>query len=123
MTWNGNNEDPRRRPLVKALATGFFSSAVGSPEATAQALGGRPAPLPPGKSIYRIEGQVLVDGQPATPDTQIAANSTVETGKDSQVIYAVGETAHLQRSESQVTMETKEANSVIVSGIRVLTGK
>jgi hypothetical protein len=35
----------------------------------------------------------------------------------------VGETAHLQRSESHVTMETKEANSAVVAGILVLTGK
>ena len=51
-------------------------------------------PLPPGKSIYRIEGEVLVNGQPATPDTQIAANATVETGKNSEAIYVVGETAY-----------------------------
>jgi hypothetical protein len=123
MTWNGNNDDPRRRLLIKALAAGFFSSAVGSREASAQALGGRPAPLPPGKSIYRIEGQVLVNGQPATPDTQIVASSTVQTGKNSEVVYAVGETAYLQRSESHVTLETKDADSVIVSGLRLLTGK
>jgi len=123
MTWNKDNEDPRRRLLIKALAAGFFSSAVGSREAIAQALGGKPAPLPPGKSIYRIEGQVLVDGQPATPDTPVAANSTVQTGKDSEVVYAVGETAHLQRSESQVTLETQETHSMIVSGVRLLTGK
>ena len=123
MTWKNNNEDPRRRLLVKALAAGLFSSTIGSREAIAQALGRRPEPLPPGKSIYRIEGQVLVDGQPAKPDTHVGAGSTVQTGKDSEVIYAVGETAHLQRSESEVTLETKEADSMIVSGLRVLTGK
>lgn len=123
MAWNKNNEDPRRRLLVKALAAGLFSSAFGSREVIAQALGRRPEPLPPGKSIYRIEGQVLVDGQPATLDTQIGASSTVQTGENSEVVYAVGETAHLQRSESQVTLETKQADSMIVSGLRVLTGK
>jgi hypothetical protein len=123
MTWNKNNEDPRRRLLIKALAAGLFSNAIGIREATAQALGRKPEPLPPGKSIYRIEGQVLVDGQPATPDTRIGAGSTIQTGKDSQVVYAVGETAHLQRSESEVTLETNQADSMIVSGLRVLTGK
>jgi hypothetical protein len=123
MTWNKNDEDPQRRLLMEALVAALFSTAIGSGNVAAQVLGSRPAPLPKGKSIYRIEGQVLVDGQPATPDTQIAANSTVQTGKDSEVIYAVGETAHLQRSESEVTMETKEANSVVVAGLRVLTGK
>jgi len=123
MTWNKTDEDPQRRLLMEVLAAALFSTAIGSRNVAAQVLGSRPAPLPKGKSIYRIEGQVLVDGQPATLDTRIAANSTVQTGKDGEVIYAVGETAHLQRSESQVTMETKEANSVVVSGLRVLTGR
>jgi hypothetical protein len=102
---------------------GLLSTAIGGRNVAAQALGSRPAPLPQGRSIYRIEGEVLVDGQPATLDTHITANSTVQTGKDGEVIYSVGETAHLQRSESHVTMETKEANSLVVAGLRVLTGK
>ena len=123
MAWNNNNEDPRRRLLIKALATGLFSSVYGGSAALAQALGRRPEPLPPGKSIYRIEGQVLVDGQPATLDTHIAASSTVQTGENGEVVYAVGETAHLQRSASQVTLEATQADSMVVSGLRVLTGK
>jgi len=123
MTWNKNDEGLQRRLLIEALAAAVLTTAIGSRNVAAQVLGSRPAPLPEGKSIYRIEGQVLVDRQPATPDTRIAANSTVQTGKDSEVIYAVGETAHLQRSESQVTMETQEAHSMVVSGLRVLTGK
>src|SRR5271154_3581964 len=123
MPWNGNEDDPRRRLLIKALAAGLFSSTVRSPDASAQVLGARPAPLPPGKSIYRIEGEVLVNGQPAALDTQIASSATIETGKNSEVVYVVGESAFLQRSESHVTLETKEAESMIVSGTRLLTGK
>ena len=109
--------------LSRALAAGLFSSVVWSREASAQVLGARPARLPPGKSIYRIEGEVLVNGQPATVDTQIAANATVETGQNSEVVYVVGETAFLQRSESQVTLEATQADSMIVSGTQMLTGK
>jgi len=123
MTWNKNIDDPRRRLLVKALAAGLFSSAVGIRATRAQALGAKPEPLPKGKSIYRIDGQVLVNGQPATPDTQIVASSTIETGKNSQAIYVVGESAYLQRSESQVTVEARQDDGVIVTGIRMLTGK
>jgi hypothetical protein len=118
MPWNGNQDDPRRRLLIKALAAGLFSSAVCSRVGGAQVLGGRPAQLPPGKSIYRIEGDVLVNGQPATLDTQIAASATIETGKNGEVVYVVGESAFLQRSESHVTLETREADSMIVSGTR-----
>jgi hypothetical protein len=96
---------------------------IWSREAGAQVLGARPAQLPPGKSIYRIEGEVLVNGQPATVDTQIVASATVQTGQNSEVVYVVGETAFLQRSESQVTLETMQADSMIVSGMQLLTGK
>jgi hypothetical protein len=123
MPSNGNQDDPRRRLLIKALAAGFFSSAVRGREASAQVLGARPAPLPPGKSIYRIEGEAKVNGQPATLDTPIAASATVETGKNSEIVYVVGESAFLQRSESHVTFEAKEADSLIVSGAQLLTGK
>jgi hypothetical protein len=123
MPWNGNQEDPRRRLLIKALAAGLFSSLGLSRGAGAQVLGARPARLPPGKSIYRIEGEVLVNGQPATLDSQISASATVETGKSSEVIYVVGEAAFLQRSESQVTFESSQADSMIVSATQLLTGK
>ena len=118
-----NQDDPRRRLLVKALAAGLFSSAIFGREASAQALGARPARLPPGKSIYRIEGEVKVNSQPATIDTQIVAGATIETGKNGEIIYVVGESAFLQRSETQVTLETREANSMVVSGTQLLTGK
>jgi hypothetical protein len=123
MPWNGDLDDPRRRLLMKALAAGLFSSAASSRETYAQVLGTRPERLPPGKSIYRIEGEVRVNGQPATPDTQVAANATIETGKNSEVVYVVGESAFLQRSESHVTLETKEPDSMIVSATQLLTGK
>jgi hypothetical protein len=123
MRWNGNDDDPRRRLLIKALAAGLFSSAVWSRVASPQVLDARPARLPPGKSIYRIEGEVLVNGQPATLNTQISASATVETGKDSEVVYVVGESAFLQRSESHVTLQTRETGSRIVSGTQLLTGK
>ena len=123
MTFNKNIEDPRRRLLVKALAAGLVSGAVGMRATSAPALGDKPERLAKGKSIYRIDGQVLVNGQPATPDTQIVGSSTIETGKDGEAIYVVGESAYLQRSESHVTLETKGADSVIVSGLRLLTGK
>jgi hypothetical protein len=123
MRWNRNDEDPRRRLLIKALAAGLFSSAVWGGRATAQVLGTRPERLPPGKSIYRIDGDVRVNGQPATADTQIPASAIVETGTNSEVIYAVGEAAFLQRGESQVTLEATQADSMIVSGVQMLTGK
>ena len=79
-------DDPRRRLLVRALAAGLFSGSVASRNALAQVLGSAPAALPPGRSIYRIEGQVLVDGQPATLETRVSgsANSSRKAWKPVQ---------------------------------------
>jgi len=116
-------DDPRRRLLIRALAAGFFSGSLAGREALAQALGTTPAALPPGRSIYRIDGQVVVDGQPATLDTRIGGNSTVETLAASEVVYAVGESAFIQRSESRVTLAAVERDSMVVAGLNLLTGK
>ena len=116
-------DDPRRRVLIRALAAGFFSGSLASRQALAQVLGSAPAALPPGRSIYRIEGQVLVNGQPATVETRVDASATVETAANSEVVYAVGQSAFIQRSDSRVTLETAEPDSLAVSGLRLLTGK
>jgi hypothetical protein len=116
-------DDPRRRLLVRALAAGLFSGSFAGREAAAQVLGTTPGPLPAGRSIYRIDGQVLVDGKPATIDTRVGASATVETASKSEVIYTVGQTAFLQRSDSHVTLESNEPDSLVVSGIQMLTGK
>jgi len=119
----GEAEDPRRRLLLRALAAGVFSGSLASREAMAQMLGRAPATLPPGRSIYRIEGQVLVDGQPATAETRVGGGATVETGAKSEVVYAVGQSAFLQRGESRVTLETTEPDSAVMAGLQLATGK
>jgi len=119
----GDADDPRRRVLIRALAAGFFSGSLASREAMAQILGRTPAALPPGRSIYRIDGQVLVDGQPATLETRVGGGATVETGTNSEVVYAVGKSAFIQRSDSRVTLETTEPDSLVTSGVQLLTGK
>jgi len=123
VTRSRDTDDPRRRLVIRALAAGLFSGSLASRKVMAQILGGRPAPLPPGQSVYRIDGQVQVDGSPATMETRIGASATIETGPNSQVIYVVGASAFIQRSESRVTMETKEPDSMLLSGLQLLSGK
>ena len=116
-------DDPRRRLLIRALAAGLFSGSVASRESGAQALGSRPEPLPPGRSIYRIDGQVMVDGAPATLETRVGGRARVETGPGSEVVYAVGTSAFIQRSDSAVALDSAEPDSAAVSGVEVLAGK
>jgi hypothetical protein len=116
-------DDPRRRVLIRALAAGLFSGSAASRDAMAQVLGNTPAPMPPGRSIYRIEGQLLVNGAPATLETRIDGNAKVETGKNSEAVYVVGKSAYIQRTESEVKLESVEPESAVVSGLQLLSGK
>jgi len=123
MSRSGEADDPRRRLLVQALAAGFFGGTAASTEALAQLLGTAPSKLPPGRSIYRLSGNVMVDGQPATLETKVGGRSTIETGKASEVVYAVGQSAFILRGESRVILETAQAESSVLTGLRLLTGK
>lgn len=136
-------EDPRRRILIKALAAGVFSSAL--PESTwaSSFFGSLPEKLPAGQSIYRIEGTATVNGKAATLQTRINPGDTVETGKDSELIFVVnGNNSMILRSDSHLVIETpskpavqiqpkQEAHleehnafaSLLISGLRLLSGK
>lgn len=116
----GEAEDPRRRWLIQALAMGAFSGA--GLEALGQVLGSAPSKLPAGKSVYRVNGQVLINGQSASVDSKVGAGSTIQTGRNGEIVYAVGESAFILRADSQVVIETPP-DSVFVSGIKLLTGK
>lgn len=121
MSRQGDTEDPRRRMLIQLLAAGAITGA--SAEAMAQLFGGRPTKLAAGRSIYRLDGQVTVDGKPATVDTNIGGRATIETGRNAEVVYAVGESAFILRGNSKVTLETAQPDSTILTGLRLLSGK
>lgn len=117
-------DDPRRRLLVQMLAAGFFTGgSAASNLALAQILGSPPSKLPPGRSVYRISGEVMVDGTRATLDTRIEGGSKIQTGRDSELVYAVGESAYIARPNTEIVIEASKDESVIVTGLRLLTGK
>ncbi len=123
MNRSGEADDPRRRLLIQALAAGCFGTGMGTGEALAQLLGSTPGKLPPGRSIYRLSGEVKVDGKPATIETSIGGRSTLETGRGAELVYAVGASAFVLRGESRVVLETAQPESTILTGLRLLSGK
>jgi hypothetical protein len=123
MSRSGEAEDPRRRLLIQALAAGYLGAGTARSEALAQLLGSTPAKLPAGRSIYRLSGEVKVDGKPATIETPIGARATLETGRGAELVYAVGTSAFVLRGESRVILETAQSDSTILSGLRLLSGK
>ncbi len=97
-------DDPRRRLLVQALAAGLFSYTVPSWRVQASLLGKVPRQLPAGRSIYELRGDVKVNGVPATIETRIAPNNTVETGPDGYIVFVVGQDAFLLRGGSKLVV-------------------
>jgi hypothetical protein len=118
-------DDPRRRLLIKALAAGLFSTTLADKEALAGSLFGTPPKqLPPGQSIYRMDGEVKVNGSAADMKTIIRPNDTIETGKKSEIVFVVGGNSMIMRENSRLQLEGKEeSTSFIIQGLRMLTGK
>jgi len=129
-------DDPRRRLLIQALAAGLFSAGLpGSNALAASIFGSRPGKLPAGQSIYRISGQATVNGKEATLQTRVYPGDTVQTAKDSELIFAVNSHAMILRSDSQLVIETEQKKpeekslaetspvSLLITGLRLLTGK
>lgn len=115
-------DDPRRALLLQALAAGLLGGAWFDSPLAADLLGGRPAKLPPGQSIYRVSGKVLVNGQAAAADTPIAATDIVETAPGSEIIFVVGANAMLVRGDSRVALKAT-GPAAALAAIEVLKGK
>lgn len=117
-------DDPRRRLLIRLLAGGFFGAgSLANGHALAQILGSPPAKLPSGRSVYRIAGDVSVNGSRATLDTRIGGGARIKTGPDSEFVYAVGDSAYIARPNTEIVVETARSESLIVTGLRLVTGK
>lgn len=101
-------DDPRRVFLIRALAAGLYAAGMGlSGRGAAELLGKRPERLQPGRSLYRVEGDVRVNGQQADLGTRIGVNDQVETGPGAQAIFVVGQDAFLLRGNSQLQLSGK----------------
>ena len=117
-------DDPRRRVLIQALTLGLFSGATPGGSAWAADFFGRsPSRLPEGQSIYRIFGDVTVNGNAASLQTKISANDTVRTGKDSEIVFVVGGNSMILNADSHVVLKSAEKQSFVISALRLLSGK
>lgn len=115
-----NNDIKRRNFLLDALAIGVFSGVNTAGLALpAYALSSLPGRLPKGRSIYKLSGNVSVDGKPADITTQITADSIVRTGGDSEIIFVVASEAFILRSNSELEFS---ANGILVRSMRLISG-
>lgn len=104
----------QRRQLIKGIAALAIAERLGMLQmawATGQKL------PPPG--VFRIKGEVRVNGGIAREGMPVKAGDTITTGAQSEVIYVIGNDAYLQRDQSTVTI----SGDAIKAGLRVLSGK
>jgi hypothetical protein len=104
----------QRRKLLKGIAALAIAERLGMLRA-AWAAGGK---LPP-PGVYKIKGEVRVNGQLAKEGTPVKPGDTITTGAQSEAIYIIGNDAYLQRDRSTVSI----AGDTLKAGLRVLSGK
>jgi len=126
MSGENGIDDPRRMVLVRALSAGLLGSCMTPAQAiTFGFFGSKPSKLPETQSIYRMSGDVAVNKQAATLDTRIQPGDTVQTGKNSEIVFVVGTQSMILREDSELEIEaaTDGLASLFISGLRMLTGK
>ena len=136
-------DDPRRRLLIQALASGIFAAGLPGSNVLAYTLiGSRPTKLPANKSVYRITGHATVNGKDATLATIIKAGDVVKTDKNSEIIFVVnGNNSMILRGDSHLVLETAPKKkdtrisesklepqialpeSSLISGLKLLAGR
>jgi hypothetical protein len=66
------------------------------------------------KGIYRVRGDVRVNGEPAREGGEARSGDTIVTGADGEMVFVVGRDAMLVRRNSNV--------SLLADGLRAVTG-
>jgi hypothetical protein len=105
----------RRKWLLRTVASLGVSAL---PSAIRQALAMGENPAAPG--LYRVEGDVRVNGRPAASGFLIRPGDVIETGARSQAVFVVGRDAYLLRAASRLETQGKE---MFFDTLRIVTGK
>lgn len=111
-------DEARRNFLVHTLAISLLASGW-SRTALAEILGRAPRPLPDGVSIFRLRGEVRVNGEPATARTVIGPGDHIRTGANSELVTVVGADAFMLREHSELELSLGDRAR---QGLRLLTG-
>jgi len=106
-----------RRRWLKLLATvGVFGPAgIGGLISQALAMTG----VAPSSGVYKLRGQVTVNGKPAQLGQKIGPGDTVVTGPDSEVVFVIGVDAFLQRDQTTLAFGT----DAVKEFFRIVTGR
>lgn len=71
--------------------------------------------------VYRVRGDVRINGKPAKQGMQAKAGAVITTGRDAELVMVVARDAFLVRADSRIEF-AGEATQFVVSTLRVATG-
>lgn len=92
--------------------------------ALAAQLGGLRLALAAGKvekGIYRLRGEVRVNGSPAREGMDVRAGDVIATGPDGELVFVIGKDAMLVRANARVEVSGRPGE-LVAAGMRIVTG-
>ncbi len=111
--------DRQRREALATLLAGGTLALAPAEAVHAFLFGGKSKQLAEDRSIHSLDGEVLVNGRPATIETRIRAGDRVTTGGDGKIVFAVGGDSFLLRGNGDLEISGSE---FLVRSLRVLSG-
>ncbi len=73
------------------------------------------------EGIYRVRGDVRINGKPAQQGLVVQPGDTIDTGRDAELVVVVGRDAFLVRAATRIEL-AGDAARLLVSTLRVVTG-
>ena len=74
------------------------------------------------KGIYRVRGDVRVNGNPAAEGMEIKAGDVITTGARSEAVFVAGKDAFLIRANTRFEAQGTTAGALVLTGLRLVTG-
>jgi hypothetical protein len=73
------------------------------------------------KGVYRLRGDVRINGVPAKEGMDVKAGDIITTGPASEVLFVIGKDAVLIRANSNVEAQGA-SGALVLTGLRIVTG-
>jgi hypothetical protein len=73
------------------------------------------------KGVYRVRGDVRINGTPAKEGMDVKPGDVITTGPASETVFVTGKDAFLIRANSRVVVEGA-LGALVLTGLRVVTG-
>lgn len=106
----------QRRQLLKMLAAGSLGAA-GLSGVIRQSLAMANRPVMQG--VNRLKGKAWINNKPARVGMAVKAGDRIRTGKNSQIIFVVGNDAFMMRANSVLQLNGR---NYIIDAMRIITG-